>query len=120
MAIIRGLTERRSADKQRDQLHRAQKMEAIGQLTGGMAHDFNNLLGVIIGNLDMLCEERQNDPLINELAGEGLEAALRGAELTRSLLAFARRQPLRPERAGINKMITDIVKLMTRTLGEQI
>jgi PAS domain S-box-containing protein len=120
VAIIRDLTERREADKQRNQLQQAQKMEAVGQLTGGMAHDFNNLLGVIIGNLDILRETRTHDPMADELVCDALDAALRGADLTRRLLAFARQQPLRPERSDINEMIVDIVKLMTRTLGENI
>jgi PAS domain S-box-containing protein len=77
------------------QLHRAQKMEAVGQLTGGIAHDFNNLLGIIIGNLDLLEGAFDNDPDNADLAKSALGAALRGADLaadlTRSLLAFSRR-----------------------------
>jgi signal transduction histidine kinase/CheY-like chemotaxis protein len=103
-----------------EQLVHAQKMEAIGNLTGGMAHDFNNLLGVIIGNLDELSDQMRNDPKVNELAGEALDAALRGADLTRSLLAFARRQPLRPERIDVNERVAGITKLLSRTLGEAI
>ena len=120
VGIIRDLTERREADKQRDQLRQAQKMEAVGQLTGGLAHDFNNLLAIIIGNLDLLREIRQDDAMTDELVCDALESALRGADLTRRLMAFARRQPLQPERADINELIGSIVKLLTRTLGENI
>ncbi len=102
------------------QLVQAQKMEAIGNLTGGMAHDFNNLLGVIIGNADLLREGLKAQPEMNELVTDVLEAALRGAELTARLLAFARRQPLRPERIEVNKLVSDITKLLQRTLGEHI
>ncbi|HXA22572.1 MAG TPA: PAS domain S-box protein [Acetobacteraceae bacterium] len=120
VGTIRDLTERREAEKQREQLRQAQKMEAVGQLTGGLAHDFNNLLAIIIGNLDLLRELRQDDLVTEELVRDALESALRGADLTRRLLAFARRQPLQPERANINEVIGGIVKLLTRTLGENI
>jgi signal transduction histidine kinase len=102
------------------QLIQAQKMEAIGNLTGGMAHDFNNLLGVIVGNLDVLHGLIKDNAAADELAGEALDAALRGAELTSRLLAFARRQPLRPARLDVNDLIDGVRRLLTRTLGEDI
>ncbi|MBI3514584.1 MAG: PAS domain S-box protein [Proteobacteria bacterium] len=102
------------------QLRQAQKMEAVGQLTGGLAHDFNNLLLVIIGNLGLLRELRGDDREVDELAREAHDAARRGADLTRSLLAFARRQPLQPRRADLNALVTDMSKLLGRTLGEHI
>jgi signal transduction histidine kinase/ActR/RegA family two-component response regulator len=102
------------------QLRQAQKMEAIGNLTGGMAHDFNNLLGIVIGNLDILRERRKADADVQELAGDALDAALRGADLTRRLLAFARRQPLQPKQIELNELIEGITKLLSRTLGESI
>jgi PAS domain S-box-containing protein len=102
------------------QLHQAQKMEAIGNLTGGMAHDFNNLLGVIIGNLDILLTVRPDDGEVGSLAGDALTAALRGAELTKRLLAFARRQPLHPQRVDINELVEGVVTLLRRVLGADI
>lgn len=101
-------------------LVQAQKMEAIGNLTGGMAHDFNNILGIVIGNLDVLRGRCAAEPETDELAREALEAALRGAELNRRLLAFARRQPLQPTRLDLNALIESIVTLLRRVLGEQI
>jgi len=103
-----------------DQLFQAQKMEAVGQLTGGLAHDFNNLLAVIIGNLDIMTESTSSAPERAELSAAALEAALSGAELTRRLLAFARRQPLKPEEVDANELVSGITKLLTRTLGEDI
>ncbi|MFX9054040.1 hypothetical protein ABTN50_18890, partial [Acinetobacter baumannii] len=76
------------------QLRQAQKMEAIGQLTGGLAHDFNNILGVIVGNLDLARLTLANRPAEIELLDHATAAALRGAGLNRALLAFARRQSL--------------------------
>ncbi len=102
------------------QLRQSQKMEAIGQLTGGMAHDFNNLLLVILGNIGMLSESLKAGSDDAALAAEVRDAALRGASLVRSLLAFARRQPLRPERTDVNQLIAGQVALLERTLGEQI
>ena len=117
VSTLHDITERRQTE---EQLRQAQKMEAIGNLTGGMAHDFNNLLGIIIGNLDLLRDRQTGDPDADELTGEALEAALRGADLTRRLLAFARRQPLQPTRTEVNELIAGIVRLLERTLGEQV
>ncbi len=102
------------------QLQQAQKMEAIGNLTGGMAHDFNNLLGIIIGNLDMLRDSAPLSTDDGELLGEALDAATRGADLIRRLLAFSRRQPLQPRPIALNEMVSGIVGLLGRTLGEDI
>ncbi|MGE5599911.1 MAG: histidine kinase dimerization/phospho-acceptor domain-containing protein [Pseudomonadota bacterium] len=84
------------------QLRHAQKMEAMGHLTGGLAHDFNNLLGVIVGNLDLLQDHVAADPEIAEIVRDALDGAGRGAELVRRLLAFARRQPLQPKAVDIS------------------
>jgi PAS domain S-box-containing protein len=116
--MIHDVTERRQTE---EQLRQAQKMEAIGNLTGGMAHDFNNLLGVIIGNLDLAREQLlPGDDELSELVEEARQAAWKGADLTRRLLAFARRQPLRPAQIGINELVADTVRLLRRMLGEDI
>jgi PAS domain S-box-containing protein len=115
--IGRDMTERIAAE---ERLRRSQQLEAIGQLTGGMAHDFNNLLGIVIGNLDLLREGPKDEAEAVELRDEALQAALRGADLIRRLLAFARRQPLRPQRVQVNELLANLVKLLSRTLGEQI
>jgi PAS domain S-box-containing protein len=122
--ILRDLTVQRREQLERTkleaQLHQAQKMEAIGNLTGGMAHDFNNMLGVIIGNIDLLRDLRKDDADVDELTREALDAAFRGADLTRRLLAFARRQPLRPQRVDVNELVSGITRLLSRMLGEDI
>jgi len=117
LGTIHDVTERRNTEQQ---LRQAQKMEAIGNLTGGMAHDFNNLLGVIIGNLDLARERSGSDGELRELIGEALEAAWHGADLTRRLLAFARQQPLRPARVDINELVGNTARLLRRLLGEDI
>jgi PAS domain S-box-containing protein len=117
VTVFRDVTERRMIE---EQLRQSQKMESIGNLTGGMAHDFNNLLGIIIGNLDLLREVRPDDDEVADLSGEALDAAMRGADLTRRLLAFARRQPLQNERIDVNRLVTDTVQLLRRVLGEHI
>jgi PAS domain S-box-containing protein len=122
--ILRDLTvqkrEQLERTKLETQLHQAQKMEAIGNLTGGMAHDFNNMLGVIIGNIDLLRDLKTDDPDVDELTREALDAAFRGAELTRRLLAFARQQPLQPQRVEVNELVSGITRLLSRTLGEDV
>jgi PAS domain S-box-containing protein len=115
--MIHDVTDQRRTE---EQLRQAQKMEAIGNLTGGLAHDFNNLLGIIIGNLDIARRRLGSDEELNEIVGEALEAAWRGADLTRRLLAFSRRQPLRPTRIDVNALVTDTVRLLRRVLGEDI
>ena len=102
------------------QLHQAQKMEAMGQLTGGMAHDFNNLLSIILGNLDFLSEKYPRDSDEGELVQAATDAAVKGAELVRRLLAFARRTPLAPRLTHLASVIEGAGELFRRTLGEHI
>jgi signal transduction histidine kinase/CheY-like chemotaxis protein len=101
-------------------LAQARKMEALGQLTGGIAHDFNNLLGVVIGNLDLAREELRDGSAAAGLTDAAVQAAIRGGELIRSLLAFARRQPLQPRTIFIADVLDDLMPLLHRSLGEQI
>ncbi len=112
--FIRDLTAR---VKMEQDLRQAQKMEAIGQLTGGVAHDFNNLLTVISGNLEML-ERRLIDPEHREMLNEAQEASKLGAELAKRLLAFGRRQSLNPKPTDLNALAGGMVELLRRSLGE--
>ncbi len=98
-------------------LSQAQKMEALGQLTGGLAHDFNNMLTVIIGNLGALRELR-SDEAVTEFIDPALAAARRGAELIRALLGFARRQPLESQAAEVGPLVATVVNLLRRSLPE--
>ncbi|THD59125.1 ATP-binding protein [Phenylobacterium sp.] len=102
------------------QLRQAQKMESVGQLTGGLAHDFNNLLAVIIGNLDLISGDLQAGSLEKEFADTALEAALKGSELTKQLLAFSRRQTLDPKVVDLNTLVEGMGPLWRRTLGETV
>ena len=116
--MVRDISEERAREEAYRQF---QKMEAIGQLTGGVAHDFNNLLTVMIGNLEML-EARLGDDAERprELVSEALEAAELGAQLTDRLLAFARRQTLAPTVVDLNDLVLGTSELLNRTLGENI
>ena len=108
--------------KAEEALRQASKMEAIGQLTGGIAHDFNNLLTVVIGNLDSVqrrAGEGGSDRL-KRAADNAMAGAKRAASLTQRLLAFARRQPLDPKPTDLSRLITSMIDLLTRTLGERI
>lgn len=114
-------TEVRERLKAEDALRQAQKMEAVGQLTGGVAHDFNNLLTIIIGGLDVI---RRSDPTDNARLARGIDMATQGARraatLTARLLAFSRRQPLEPKPLDLNVVVRDSTELLHRTLGETI
>jgi PAS domain S-box-containing protein len=101
-------------------LAQAQKMEAIGQLTGGLAHDFNNMLTVILGNLAGLKEARPDDPAMGEFVEPAMQAAIGGAELIRRLLTFSRQQPLEPRRVEVNRLILDMAKLIRRSLPANV
>lgn len=109
-------------EKLRDEaaLRQGQKMEATGQLTGGMAHDFNNILQVIRANLDLLKGEAGDNAAMLSRVQSATAAADRGARLTQQLLAFARRQPLTPQPTNIAKLVGDLADLMRHSLGERI
>jgi len=103
-----------------DHLRQSQKMEAVGNLTGGIAHDFNNLMTVILGNSEMLSEELETNPRLKQLADTSLTAAERAADLTRSLLAFARKQPLHPRSVDLADLFARMKGLLERSLGETV
>jgi PAS domain S-box-containing protein len=119
--VAEDVTARRKLERQ---LAQSQRLEAVGQLTGGIAHDFNNLLTVVIGNLDMQLELLRDSPSradeAERLAGDALNAAMRGAELVRRLLAFSRRQPLEPQLIEVRRLVRDLTPLLRRTLGEHV
>jgi PAS domain S-box-containing protein len=115
--IGRDLTEKRAAEAQ---FRQAQKMESIGQLTGGIAHDFNNILTVITGAIGILGEVVADQPELATVTKLIDEAAERGAQLTKQLLAFARKQPLQPREIDVNGLLLEAAKLLRPTLGEQI
>ena len=103
-----------------ERLRHAQQLEALGQLTGGIAHDFNNLLTVIIGNLQLVQEESAGNDAIAQPADAALRAAMSAAELTRKLLAFSRRQALRPQAVDVNALVGGMLDMIRRALGERI
>ncbi|WP_354036290.1 PAS domain S-box protein [Bradyrhizobium sp. S3.2.6] len=115
--FYRDLTDKIASE---ERIRHAEKMEAVGQLTGGVAHDFNNILTVITGTIEILADAVAKDPGLAAITKMIDEAAGRGAELTQHLLAFARKQPLRPREIDINSLIIDTAKLLRPTLGEQI
>lgn len=118
VAVERDITDRRQWQQR---LQQFQRLEAVGQLTGGVAHDFNNLLTVMLGNAEVLAEELSEDN--PELAGHArlvVQAGLHGAELTKRLLTFARRQPLEPMPLDINRVVRELEELLRRTLDDQI
>jgi len=115
--VTRDLTERKTAEEQRRQ---AQKMEAVGQLTGGVAHDFNNLLTAIIGNLEMLVNRLPDGDPGRRYAEGALRAAARGSRMTEQLLVFSRRQEVRAEVVNINDLVRETLTLCQRTTGEGV
>jgi PAS domain S-box-containing protein len=115
--ITRDVTEKHELERR---LVQSQKMESVGQLTGGIAHDFNNILTVITGTIEMLREGVADRPALAEIGKLIDEAATRGADLTRQLLAFARKQPLQPQETDINTLVLEATSLLRPTLGEQV
>ena len=106
--------------RSREELAQAQRLEAIGQLTGGVAHDFHNLLTVVIGNLELIAGTRGDPEKIERLAQGALKAARRGEHLVRQLLTYARRQISHPQTVDLNQLIANIENLIHRVIGEQI
>lgn len=115
--IVSDVTDRLSLE---EQLKQSQRLEAIGQLTGGVAHDFNNLLTVVLGNSEALVERLSDQPKLRHLAQITLTVAERGAELTHRLLAFSRKQALVPKSVDANDLLAGMVPLLKRTLTEDI
>ena len=115
--IGRDLTEKQAAEAQ---FRQAQKMDAVGQLTGGVAHDFNNILTVITGTIGILGDAVADRPELASIAKLIDDAAERGAQLTKHLLAFARKQPLQPREVDVNALAMEAAKLLHPTLGEHI
>ncbi|CAN5918365.1 hypothetical protein BH11PSE3_BH11PSE3_24050 [soil metagenome] len=117
LAITEDVTARRAVE---EQLRQSQKMEAVGQLTGGIAHDFNNILMVILGNIDALQEEESLDPGLVDRFDQIGQAVDRASDLTRQLLAFSRKQPLRPQPTDVNELVSATGKMLRRALGGEI
>ena len=115
--ITRDITERRAADTR---LRQAQKMEAVGQFTGGAAHDFNNLLMAILGSLEILRKRLPNDPRLLALLDNAVQGAKRGSSLTQRMLAFARRQELKHEAVDLAHLVNNMLELLERSLGPTI
>src|SRR5947207_86849 len=102
------------------QVHEMQKVESLGQLTGGVAHDFNNLLMAVLGNLDLLRKYTGDDPKLRRLIDGAIQGAERGATLTKRMLAFARRQELKPETVNVPSLVDSMVEMLRRSLGPGI
>jgi PAS domain S-box-containing protein len=115
--IALDITERKAMA---EELRRAQKLEAIGHLTGGVAHDFNNLLTIIVGNLELARESLVGDQELSALVREAEDAANRGATLTERLLAFSRKQVLKPRPTDVNAMVTGMLDLLRRGISETV
>ena len=123
--VTRDITPRHEQEDElqrvRAALAQSQKMEAVGQLTGGIAHDFNNLLTAVLGNIELIEQDSQmNNDRLRRFARAARRAAEHGATLTERLLAFSRRQPLRPEHTDINGLVDGTLELLRGTLGERI
>ncbi|CAH2806232.1 MAG: hypothetical protein CBARDCOR_6319 [uncultured Caballeronia sp.] len=117
VAVCRDLTSRRAVEAE---LSHAQKMDVLGQLTGGVAHDFNNFLVAILGNLELLLPRLQGQPEAQMMAERARRAAERAARLTRRLLAFARRQPLQAERISVEAMLLEMLDLVEYSAGPRV
>jgi PAS domain S-box-containing protein len=122
--ITRDITERKNTqialEQTREALFQSQKMDALGQLTGGMAHDFNNLLTAVLGSLELLRKRLPNDPQMMRLLNNAVLGAQRGATLTQRMLSFARRQELNTEAVDVLSLVQNMTDLLERTLGSSV
>ncbi|GJD80071.1 MHYT domain-containing protein [Methylobacterium gregans] len=122
--VTRDITERKQAqealDQAREALAQAQKMETVGQLTGGVAHDFNNLLMAVLGSLELLRKRLPDDPKATRLLDNAVQGAQRGAALTQRMLAFARRQELKPEVVDLPDLVRGMTDLLQRSIGPSV
>jgi len=119
--ITRDITERmrtqEALDQARETLFQAQKLDAVGQLTGGVAHDFNNLLMAVLGSLELLRKRLPDDPKLLRLLDNAVQGAQRGASLTQRMLSFARRQHLKPEAVDLPGLVDGMADLLQRSIG---
>lgn len=124
MEWVRDTTDQRQAEEERralqNQLLQAQKMESVGRLAGGVAHDFNNMLTVILGNAEAALGGMKKDSPLRELIEEIRQAGRRSADLTRQLLAFARKQTVAPQTLDVNKTVDGMLRMLRRLIGESI
>ena len=117
IGVITDITEKKNLT---EQLRHAQKMRSIGQLTGGIAHDFNNILAIMIGNLELLNEAMAENERLNLLVRRALAAGNRAASLTQKLLAFSRKQPLKPQETRINRLLSEFLDFLQHSIGNSI
>ncbi|BAL86370.1 putative multi-sensor signal transduction histidine kinase [Actinoplanes missouriensis 431] len=130
VAVVRDITERLGAEEERARLraeaqaHRSQRLESLGQLAGGIAHDFNNMLGVILNYANFVIEEAESaEPDVSMIAADAkqvVKAGQRGTDLTHQLLAFARREVVRPQALDLNALVGGVRELLCRTLGDHV
>ncbi len=130
VAVVRDLTERARAEQEKArlraeaQVHRSQRLESLGQLAGGIAHDFNNMLGVIVNYANFVVEEAESaEPDVSMMAADArqvIKAGERGTNLTHQLLAFARREVVRPQVLDLNKVLTDLEDTLRRSIGDRV
>ncbi|MBM1169648.1 MHYT domain-containing protein [Microvirga arabica] len=118
--VLGGVVDVTARKKAEEALRHAQKLEAVGQLTGGVAHDFNNLLAVVLGNLELLRKRVPDDPKITRLLDSAIQGAQRGAALTQRMLAFARRQDLKPEPVDLPDLVKDMADLLQQSTGSLV
>ncbi|MEO7222859.1 MAG: PAS domain S-box protein [Devosia sp.] len=122
--VTRDITERRAAEQAlahaNEELMQSQKLEAIGRLTGGVAHDFNNLLMAVSGSLELLRKRLPDDEKLVKLVDNAMQGIQRGTTLTQRMLAFARRQDLRPDSVDVGHLVGDLLEMIERTLGPSV